>query len=87
MTARIDALGLGPVEGYGVRNLVVGGWRLLRADGRRVLAALAPFLLAQALLAGILAVNEVRAAADSLETLVDDAAWPLPTYQEMLFAR
>ena len=31
--------------------------------------------------------GEVRAAADSLETLVDDAAWPLPTYQEMLFAR
>jgi glutamine synthetase len=30
---------------------------------------------------------EVRAAADSLETLVDDAAWPLPTYQEMLFVR
>jgi glutamine synthetase len=29
----------------------------------------------------------VRAAADSLETLVDDAAWPLPTYQEMLFVR
>ena len=31
--------------------------------------------------------GEVRSAADSLETLVDDAAWPLPTYQEMLFAR
>ena len=30
---------------------------------------------------------EVRAAADGLETLVDDGAWPLPTYQEMLFAR
>jgi len=24
---------------------------------------------------------------DGLETLVDDAAWPLPTYQEMLFVR
>ncbi|MFM8966662.1 MAG: glutamine synthetase III, partial [Vulcanococcus sp.] len=31
--------------------------------------------------------GELRAAADSLETLVDDAAWPLPTYQEMLFVR
>ena len=31
--------------------------------------------------------GEVRAAADSLETLVDDAAWPLPTYQEMLFVK
>jgi glutamine synthetase len=30
---------------------------------------------------------ELRQAADSLETLVDDAAWPLPTYQEMLFVR
>jgi glutamine synthetase len=27
----------------------------------------------------------VRAAADSLETLVADDLWPLPTYQEMLF--
>jgi len=31
--------------------------------------------------------GELRAAADTLETLVDDAAWPLPTYQEMLFVR
>jgi glutamine synthetase len=31
--------------------------------------------------------GELRAAADGLETLVDDAAWPLPTYQEMLFVR
>ncbi len=27
----------------------------------------------------------VRSAADSLETLVADDLWPLPTYQEMLF--
>jgi len=27
----------------------------------------------------------VREAADGLESLVDDALWPLPTYQEMLF--
>ena len=27
----------------------------------------------------------VRAAADTLETLVADDLWPLPTYQEMLF--
>jgi glutamine synthetase len=27
----------------------------------------------------------VRGAADSLETLVADDLWPLPTYQEMLF--
>jgi glutamine synthetase len=31
--------------------------------------------------------GELRAAADALELLVDDAAWPLPTYQEMLFVR
>jgi glutamine synthetase type III len=24
---------------------------------------------------------------DSLEALVDDAIWPLPTYQEMLFIK
>ena len=30
---------------------------------------------------------ELRQAVDTLETLVDDAAWPLPTYQEMLFVR
>jgi glutamine synthetase len=29
----------------------------------------------------------VRAAADGLELLIDDASWPLPTYQEMLFMR
>jgi glutamine synthetase len=28
---------------------------------------------------------EVRAAADSLEDVVADDLWPLPTYQEMLF--
>jgi glutamine synthetase len=27
----------------------------------------------------------VRTAADTLETLVADDLWPLPTYQEMLF--
>ena len=31
------------------------------------------------------AMDEVRAAADTLETLVADDLWPLPTYQEMLF--
>ena len=31
--------------------------------------------------------EELREAADGLEALVDDAAWPLPTYQEMLFVR
>jgi len=31
------------------------------------------------------AMAAVRAAADSLETLVADDLWPLPTYQEMLF--
>jgi glutamine synthetase len=29
----------------------------------------------------------IRQAVDSLETLVDDAIWPLPSYQEMLFIR
>jgi glutamine synthetase len=29
----------------------------------------------------------VRQAVDGLETLVDDAIWPLPSYQEMLFIR
>jgi glutamine synthetase len=29
----------------------------------------------------------VRSAADSLETLVADDLWPLPTYQEMLYIR
>ncbi|NDG74075.1 MAG: glutamine synthetase type III [Synechococcaceae bacterium WB8_1B_136] len=31
--------------------------------------------------------GELRAAVDGLEALVDDTAWPLPTYQEMLFVR
>ena len=31
--------------------------------------------------------GELREAADALEVLVDDTAWPLPTYQEMLFCR
>ncbi len=31
--------------------------------------------------------QEIRSAVDTLETLVDDALWPLPTYQEMLFVR
>ncbi len=31
------------------------------------------------------AMDQVRAAADTLETLVADDLWPLPTYQEMLF--
>ncbi|HYF01725.1 MAG TPA: glutamine synthetase III [Planctomycetota bacterium] len=31
------------------------------------------------------AMNEVRAAADALENVVDDALWPLPKYREMLF--
>ena len=30
---------------------------------------------------------DLRAAVDGLELLVDDAAWPFPTYQEMLFVR
>ena len=29
----------------------------------------------------------VRSAADSLETLIADDLWPLPTYQEMLYIR
>jgi glutamine synthetase len=31
--------------------------------------------------------DEVRASADVLETLVDDGLWPLPKYREMLFLR
>jgi glutamine synthetase len=31
--------------------------------------------------------DEVRAAADKLETLVDDSLWPLPKYREMLFIK
>jgi glutamine synthetase len=33
------------------------------------------------------AMNAVRAAGDTLETLVADDLWPLPTYQEMLFIK
>ena len=33
------------------------------------------------------AMAEVRKIADALETIVDDAVWPLPTYQEMLFIK
>ena len=33
------------------------------------------------------AMLKVRAAADDLEGLVDDALWPLPSYQELLFLR
>jgi glutamine synthetase len=29
----------------------------------------------------------IREAVDGLELLVDDADWPLPSYQEMLFMR
>jgi glutamine synthetase len=31
------------------------------------------------------AMDQVRSAADALETMVADDLWPLPTYQEMLF--
>jgi glutamine synthetase len=31
--------------------------------------------------------RQMRTAVDGLENLVDDGAWPLPTYQEMLFIR
>jgi glutamine synthetase len=33
----------------------------------------------------ITAMNEVRAAADELETIVDDSLWPLPKFREMLY--
>lgn len=33
------------------------------------------------------AMEELRRWGDTLETLVDDALWPLPTYREMLFIR
>ncbi len=33
------------------------------------------------------ALNDLRAAADKLETLVSDELWPLPTYREMLFIK
>ena len=32
-------------------------------------------------------IGSLREAVDGLESLVDDALWPLPTYQEMLFVR
>ena len=31
--------------------------------------------------------QELRAASDRLETLVDDELWPLPKYREMLFVK
>jgi glutamine synthetase len=31
--------------------------------------------------------TQIREVVDSLETLVDDGLWPLPTYEEMLFMR
>ena len=31
--------------------------------------------------------GQIRSTADALEQIVDDALWPLPTYQEMLFMR
>jgi len=31
--------------------------------------------------------QEVRIAADRLETLVDDELWPMPKYREMLFVK
>jgi glutamine synthetase len=33
------------------------------------------------------ALSGLRAAADKLETMVDDELWPLPTYREMLFIK
>ena len=33
------------------------------------------------------AIERVRELVDALEGLVDDEAWPLPTYQELLFIR
>jgi glutamine synthetase len=33
------------------------------------------------------ALNDLRAAADTLETIVSDDLWPLPTYREMLFIK
>ena len=32
-------------------------------------------------------IETLREAVDGLEALVDDALWPLPTYQEMLFIK
>jgi glutamine synthetase len=31
------------------------------------------------------AMNDVRHAADDLETIVDDSLWPLPKFREMLY--
>jgi glutamine synthetase len=31
--------------------------------------------------------HKIRESVDGLEILVDDAVWPLPTYQEMLFIK
>ena len=31
------------------------------------------------------AMNELRTAADALETIVDEKEWPFPTYGKMLF--
>ncbi len=33
------------------------------------------------------AMLKVREAADSLEAVVDDSLWPLPTFQEILFIK
>jgi glutamine synthetase len=33
------------------------------------------------------ALNNLRTAADKLETIVSDELWPLPTYREMLFIK
>ena len=33
----------------------------------------------------ISAMNDLRKTVDRLETLVDDARWPMPKYREMLF--
>jgi glutamine synthetase len=32
-------------------------------------------------------IESLRKSVDGLEGLVDDAIWPLPTYQEMLFIK
>ena len=31
--------------------------------------------------------SELRATADLMESLIDDEAWPLPKYREMLFVK
>jgi glutamine synthetase len=33
------------------------------------------------------ALNNLRTAADKLETMIADDLWPLPTYREMLFIK